>query len=104
MTFPALGPLVEWHPLFPEGTNVGFAQVIDPQHDPASASGSAGAGLTKACGTGACAALVCAARAKLTERKATLILDGGDLLVDWRESDDRVYMTGPVELEFETEI
>ena len=50
------------------------------------------------------ATLVCAARAKLTERKATLILDGGDLLVDWRESDDRVYMTGPVELEFETEI
>ena len=63
-----------------------------------------GAGLTKACGTGACAALVCAARAKLTDRRANLILDGGTLIIDWQESDDRVYMTGPVQLEFETEI
>ena len=100
---PALGPLVEWHPLFPEGTNVGFAQVID-RNTIRLRVWERGAGLTKACGTGACAALVCAARAKLTERKAKLILDGGELLIEWRESDDRVYMTGPVELEFETEI
>ncbi len=100
---PALGPLVEWHPTFPEGVNVGFAQVIDRQTIRLRVW-ERGAGLTKACGTGACAALVCAARAKLTERKARLILDGGELIIDWRESDDRVYMTGPVELEFETEI
>jgi len=100
---PALGPLVEWHPLFPEGTNVGFAQIIDREHIRLRVW-ERGAGLTKACGTGACAALVCAARAGLTERTAKLILDGGELLIDWRDSDDHVYMTGPVEMEFETVI
>ncbi len=100
---PAIGPLVEWHPLFPEGTNVGFAQIIDRDTVRLRVWERA-AGLTKACGTGACAALVCAARANLTGRKARMIMDGGELLVDWRESDDRVYMTGPVELEFETNI
>ncbi|KCZ55805.1 diaminopimelate epimerase [Hyphomonas beringensis] len=100
---PALGPLVEWHPTFPEGTNVGFAQVLDRQTIRLRVW-ERGAGLTRACGTGACAALVCAARAKLTGRKAKVIVDGGELLIEWRESDDRVYMTGPVELEFETEI
>ncbi len=98
-----LGPLVEWHPLFPKGTNVGFAQIIDKDTIRLRVW-ERGAGLTKACGTGACAALVCAARVKLTHRKARLILDGGDLFIDWRESDDRVYMTGPVELEFETTV
>ena len=100
---PALGPLVEWHPVFPEGANVGFAKVIDRQTIRLRVWERA-AGLTKACGTGACAALVCAARAGLTDRKARLILDGGELVIEWRESDDRVLMTGPVELEFETEI
>lgn len=100
---PALGPLVEWHPTFPEGTNVGFAQILDRQTIRLRVW-ERGAGLTRACGTGACAALVCAARAGLTDRKARLILDGGELLIDWREADDHVYMTGPVELEFETEI
>lgn len=100
---PAVGPLVEWHPLFPEGTNVGFAQVLD-RNTIRLRVWERGAGLTKACGTGACAALVCAARAGLTNRKADLILDGGTLTIDWSENDDRVYMTGPVELEFETEI
>ncbi|WP_340692349.1 diaminopimelate epimerase [Hyphomonas sp.] len=100
---PAIGPLVEWHPLFPEGTNVGFAQVLD-RNNIRLRVWERGAGLTKACGTGACAALVCAARAGLTERTVKMILDGGELLIDWRESDDHVYMTGPVELEFETVI
>lgn len=100
---PAIGPLVEWHPLFPEGTNVGFAQVIDRETIRLRVW-ERGAGLTKACGTGACAALVCAARARLTGRKVRMILDGGDLFIEWRESDDRVYMTGPVELEFEAEV
>jgi diaminopimelate epimerase len=100
---PALGPLVEWHPLFPEGTNVGFAQVIDRETIRLRVW-ERGAGLTKACGTGACAALVCAARAGKTERKARMILDGGALIIEWSETDDHVYMTGPVELEFETEI
>ncbi len=100
---PKIGPLVENHPVFPQGANVGFAQVIDRQRIRLRVW-ERGAGLTKACGTGACAALVCAARAGKTGRRALLILDGGELVIDWRETDDRVYMTGPVELEFETEI
>ena len=100
---PQIGPLVEWHPLFPEGTNVGFAQIIDRETIRLRVW-ERGAGLTKACGTGACAALVCAARAGKTGRKARLILDGGDLTIDWRESDDHVLMTGPVELEMSFEV
>ncbi|RIJ31858.1 diaminopimelate epimerase [Henriciella algicola] len=100
---PQIGPLVEWHPLFPEGTNVGFAQVIDRETIRLRVW-ERGAGLTKACGTGACAALVCAARAGKTERKARMILDGGDLIIEWRESDNRVMMTGPVEVEMSFEL
>ena len=100
---PQIGPLVEWHPLFPEGVNVGFAQVIDRQTIRLRVW-ERGAGLTKACGTGACAALVCAARAGKTERKAKLILDGGELIIDWQESDDHVLMTGPVEMEMSFEV
>ena len=95
---PGVGPLIEWHPLFPEGTNVGFAQVLDRETIRLRVW-ERGAGLTLACGTGACAALVCAARAGLTERKDKMILDGGELTVHWSDKDDRVYMTGPVELE-----
>lgn len=100
---PKIGPLVEWHPLFPEGVNVGFAQVIDRETIRLRVW-ERGAGLTKACGTGACAALVCAARAGKTERRATLILDGGELIIHWQESDDHVLMTGPVELEMSFEV
>ena len=100
---PAIGPLVEWHPLFPEGTNVGFAQIIDRETIRLRVW-ERGAGLTKACGTGACAALVCAARAKKTERKAKLILDGGELTIHWDETTDHVIMTGPVELEQTLEV
>lgn len=96
---PAIGPLVEWHPTFPEGVNVGFAQVIDKQTIRLRVW-ERGAGLTKACGTGACAALVCAARAGKTERRAKMILDGGELDIHWSAENDRVLMTGPVELEY----
>ena len=58
-----------------------------------------GAGLTKACGTGACAALVATARRGLTERKATVVVDGGELVIDWDAETDHVLMTGPVEIE-----
>lgn len=100
---PAIGPLVEWHPLFPEGTNVGFAQIIDRETIRLRVW-ERGAGLTKACGTGACAALVCAARARKTKRKAKLILDGGELTIHWDETSDHVIMTGPVELEQTLEV
>ena len=64
-------------------------------------SSDLGAGLTKACGSAACAAAVCAARLKKTERKVRVTLPGGDLVIDWRASDDHVLMTGPVEFERE---
>lgn len=100
---PAVGPLAEWHPLFPEGVNVGFAQVVDSQTIRLRVW-ERGAGLTLACGTGACAAAVAAARLGRTERKVKMILDGGELHIEWRESDNHVLMTGPVELEGELQI
>jgi diaminopimelate epimerase len=60
-----------------------------------------GAGLTKACGSAACAVAVSAARTKRTGRKVHLALPGGDLHIEWRESDDHVLMTGPAAFEFE---
>ncbi len=93
------GSLIEHHPLFPEGVNVGFAQVLAPDRIRLRVW-ERGAGLTQACGTGACAALVACARRGLSERRATMVLDGGDLLIDWRESDDHVIMTGPVSIDF----
>ena len=93
------GSMIEHHMLFPEGVNVGFAQ-IKARDRIRLRVWERGAGLTKACGTGACAALVAAARRNLTDRKATLELDGGELTIEWRTSDDHVIMTGPVEIEF----
>ena len=90
---------MEGHPVFPEGVNAGFAEVID-RNTIRLRVWERGAGLTLACGTGACAALVCAARKGLTERQARLILDGGELDIRWDEDSDHVFMTGPVELEF----
>jgi diaminopimelate epimerase len=95
---PTLGPMIERHPLFPEGVNVGFAQVKGRDRIRLRVW-ERGAGLTKACGTGACAALVAAARRGLTDRAATLELDGGELFVDWRD-DDHVIMTGPAAVDF----
>ena len=92
------GSLVEHHPLFPEGVNVGFAKVIDRDHIRLRVW-ERGAGLTLACGTGACAALVATARRGLTNRKATVIVDGGELTIDWDEASGHVFMTGPVEIE-----
>ena len=92
------GSLVEHHPLFPQGVNVGFANVLDRDHIRLRVW-ERGAGLTKACGTGACAALVATARRGLTERKATVVVDGGELVIDWDAQTDHVLMTGPVEIE-----
>jgi diaminopimelate epimerase len=95
-----IGPLLENHPIFPERANISLAQVADPEHIILRVW-ERGAGLTKACGSAACAALVAAARKKLTRRQATVTLPGGDLAIAWRDSDDHVLMTGPVELEHE---
>ena len=98
-----IGPMIEFHPLFPEQCNVGFAEVRN-QNEIRLRVWERGVGITKACGTGACAALVAAHRQNRTDRKARIIMDGGDLHIDWRASDDHVIMTGPVELEFEGEL
>ena len=92
------GSLVEHHPRFPEGVNVGFAHVVARDRIRLRVW-ERGAGLTKACGTGACAALVAAARRGLTGRTAVIEVDGGELGIDWDEATDHVLMTGPVEVE-----
>jgi diaminopimelate epimerase len=98
-----VGPMIERHFLFPEGVNVGFAEVRGPDSIRLRVW-ERGAGLTKACGTGACAALVAAHRRGLTGRKAEVELDGGMLEIEWRESDGHVLMTGPVATEFVGEL
>ena len=94
-----IGSMIEHHPLFPEGVNVGFceAQARDRLR---LRVWERGAGLTRACGTGACAALVAAHRRGLCDREAEVELDGGVLRIAWRETDDHVLMTGAVAVEF----
>jgi diaminopimelate epimerase len=93
-----IGPKLEHDPLFPERANITLAAT--PSHDRiVMRTWERGAGLTKACGSAACAAAVAAARLNRTGRNVTVSLPGGDLAVEWRESDDRVLMTGPVEYE-----
>ncbi|KAA5601221.1 diaminopimelate epimerase [Blastochloris sulfoviridis] len=94
-----IGPLLENHPIFPERANISLAQVIDRGHIRLRVW-ERGTGLTLACGSAACAAVVAAARTRRTGRAATVTLPGGDLHIDWRERDDHVLMTGPVEHEF----
>jgi diaminopimelate epimerase len=93
-----LGPKLEHDPLFPERTNVEVAQILD-QGRIRMRVWERGAGITLACGTGACATLVAAARRGLTDRKADVIVDGGVLTIEWRE-DNHVIMTGPVAVAF----
>jgi diaminopimelate epimerase len=97
------GPAIEHHPLFPEAVNVGFAQVVSRDRIRLKVW-ERGAGLTQACGTGACAALVAGARRDLTDRSAVVVTDGGELLVEWRASDDHVIMTGPAAVDFAGEL
>jgi diaminopimelate epimerase len=94
------GPMLENHPIFPERANITLAAIKSREHI-VIRTWERGAGLTKACGSAACAAAVAAARLRRTGRKVTVTLPGGDLLIEWRESDDHVLMTGPVEFEFE---
>ncbi|GEO16540.1 diaminopimelate epimerase [Microvirga aerophila] len=96
----AIGPKLEHDPVFPERANISLAQVVDPGHVVLRVW-ERGAGLTRACGSAACATLVAGVRKGLTDRRATLSLPGGDLLIEWRETDDHVLMTGPTELEHE---
>lgn len=94
-----LGAALETDALFPDRVNVGFAQILAPDGIRLRVW-ERGAGLTRACGSGACAALVNAHRRGLCGRRAELTLDGGTLLIDWREADGHVLMTGPVATAF----
>ncbi|HEX7967417.1 MAG TPA: diaminopimelate epimerase, partial [Stellaceae bacterium] len=94
----ALGPRLEHDPIFPERANIGVVQVLSPGRLRFRVW-ERGAGITVACGTGACAALVAAARRGLTGRRAEVMLDGGTLEIEWR-ADGHVLMTGPVAVSF----
>ncbi|MBS0533925.1 MAG: diaminopimelate epimerase [Proteobacteria bacterium] len=94
------GPLLENHPIFPDRANITLAHIVDREHI-VMRTWERGAGLTRACGSAACATAVAAARLKRTERKVHMSLPGGELVIEWRERDDHVLMTGPVEFEFE---
>ncbi|HQT39550.1 MAG TPA: diaminopimelate epimerase [Acidocella sp.] len=94
-----IGPVLEHAALFPDRANIGFAQILSRTQIRLRVW-ERGAGLTLACGSGACAALVNAHRRGLVERQATMILDGGTLDISWREADGHVLMRGPAVTSF----
>ena len=94
----AIGPRLEHDPLFPERANITLAATPALDHI-VIRTWERGAGLTKACGSAACAAAVAAVRLGRTIRLVTVTLPGGDLGVEWRETDGHVLMTGPTEYE-----
>jgi diaminopimelate epimerase len=98
----AIGPVLERHALFPDRANIGFAQVLAPDRIRL-VMWERGAGMTLACGSGACATVVNAARRGLTGRRAAVELPGGTLEMEWR-GDGHVLMTGPVATAFRGEI
>jgi len=93
-----IGPVLEHDPLFPERANITLAAIPSPGRL-VIRTWERGAGLTQACGSAACAAAVAAARLGRAERRVTVRLPGGELVVEWRASDDHVLMTGPVTYE-----
>ena len=93
------GPLLENHMIFPERANISLAQVHN-RGEMTLKVWERGVGLTEACGTAACAAGVAAYRNRLTDRKVLVHLPGGDLIIEWREVDDHILMSGATELEY----
>jgi len=109
--FESDGPALECSPAFPAKTNVEFVQVLSPSHLKMKVW-ERGAGPTLACGTGTCALVVAAIRAGKIPRTVSeedgghalgtrVTLPGGDLFIEWRESNNRIYMTGPATLSFQ---
>lgn len=94
------GPEVENHVLFPQRTNVEFAEILSPEKIRVRVW-ERGTGVTQACGSGACATIVAAARRGLTGRKVEIVLDGGSLLLEWRAGDNHILMTGPATYVFD---
>ena len=93
-----IGALLVYHPMFPEGANISIAEVKSRDHV-ILRTYERGVGITQACGSAACATLVCAVRKGLTDRKALVTLPGGELEIEWNDR-DHVLMTGPAEFEF----
>ncbi|MBB6249616.1 diaminopimelate epimerase [Nitrospirillum iridis] len=97
------GPRLEHHTAFPQRANIEVATVVAPGRVRMRVW-ERGAGITLACGSGACATLVAAVRRGLTGRRAEIVMDGGVLTIEWRESDGHVLMTGPVATAFSGEL
>ncbi|MBD2342780.1 diaminopimelate epimerase [Anabaena subtropica] len=95
----SIGPKFEHHPAFPQRTNTEFIQVVSRDYLKMRVW-ERGAGITLACGTGACAALVAAVLTGRSDRLATVELPGGCLEIEWSETDQRIYMTGPADRVF----
>lgn len=95
-----IGPMIEHHPLFPERTNVILAKLVARNHAMIKVW-ERGAGLTKACGTAACAVMAAGYRLKLIDRECRVTLPGGDLFMAINEDNGHVLMTGPLEYEFD---
>lgn len=100
INLPDTGHHFEHHKMFPQRTNVEFVQILS-RTSVRLRTWERGAGLTMACGSAACATVVAGVRRGLTERKIEIMMDGGILHLEWRESDDHVLMTGPVAYVFE---
>ena len=94
------GPVLEHHPAFPQRCNIEFAHVMD-DGSIRTRVWERGSGITMACGTGACATAVAAAVTGRKGRQSRIVMDGGALEIEWRESDNHVYMTGPAEFVFD---
>ena len=100
---PQAGAMLEHHPSFPDGVNVEFAQVLTPERIRMRVW-ERGSGITMACGTGACATAAAAAFTARCKRTCEVVMDGGTLQLEWRETDNHLLMTGPAEDVFEGEI
>ena len=97
------GRTLERHPAFPQRCNIEFARIED-DGSIRTRVWERGSGITQACGTGACATAVAAVLTGRAERTSEIVMDGGTLTIEWRESDNHVYMTGPAEFVFDGEI
>ena len=102
LDLPKIGPLIENAGIFPRRTNTEFIEVLSKERVKMRVW-ERGSGETMACGTGACASVVAAVLNGLTERKVTVELIGGELVIEWRESDNHVYLTGGATTVFEGE-
>ena len=103
-----MGPQLEHHPMFPQRCNIEFATPFPLGEGRGEAFRvrvwERGSGITQACGTGACATAVAAAQMGRAGRKSSIIMDGGTLTIEWSETDNHVYMTGPATFVFDGEI